>query len=1399
MNKIYKKNRIEKIDVRKYNELYLRTRGKRCVVFYSFKVIVCFAALWLGIQSPLLSQGLELQMLDKFKKIQPNNGTLMNTWIPTIETEHINGTNEDWTSTFTDGEEIERLGLLLKYGTENLNIIDSVRRNIKGQHILENTIPLSLVDVYYQKLNPILEQSNRIIYLEDSTLDLNLEGFTEDIYVDHLLFGVNIPVQWLRSDFTHLVIDSNLYVGNIGFASDLTEIYLICDGKSIPINWNTPILITPEVRSGAPVELKVVFPELDIRSGFVEATLPERKDFIRFSSKFQLGDWISMLKPPSLSDPNLEIHHFIDPQLGLPYAGLYTIHYGIGDLGKTRTCLEKPIILVEGIDFGYKGYPLGKFDNKYGENGYIDLLEGKSWHVPSQNWKKWESIEDAPAVVQRLRDEGFDIVYVDFYDGAEDMSVNAEVLIQIFKSLQDQLCGREMHVVGVSMGGVIAQRSIKLMENRKIPHCITSLTGFDAPFQGANIAMGLQHLVKYLENYSSEAKDLFHRVLRRPATRQLLVNHESSNYRHNNARQKWLREDSLFGKYPTKPWLFSISNGSSNGKNSRMKMDGKVDVQPGGFLARLQLSFPLFFGLTNNYLIDIYAENFHNKTKDEFYSGRVHFLKKFYSHKDNLLWDHVAGSYVKKFGFFEELGKCKLLNNSILSNQDCFIPTVSSLDLTHADYDKNHISDVAFKVNSTGISDQLTGEMISPFNRIYTPESNQPHVKLDSSKGGNIDWLIKQIKSVSHHEYSMKRDRDYNFKAPNIRVIPSVEMSGTGTLEINGVGNFPKLTADDFKKLKSVPERKFFIGACTSSDIIIDDSASFYVGQHQQRTTVFINSFSNVKIKKNGNFNIVKGGNKVIVQAGSVFELSDNSELYIGNGSQLIIESGATIKFGGKSKIYLDGDGSLLHIKGHLELDSGYIFKPIKKYLNQVGLVKFTNVGYGYGSAEISVQKHFASMHFEGNGRNGHRNLQIEGNIVLDTNIKSIELRRSSLIFAPSSWLKVSKKLIMDEVLCTSVEWANGPAGSLQFFGNELFLTDVEFFYMDTACFLNPVDGSKSIVSKRLNFYNNNVGLLANNSRIKIEKSDFANNLVGVWLSNIWKETMIQGCTFTSNSAGVRAKNATEQLGQLMLNDNLFEENNVGLHVVKVLTGVKCNEFKTNNIGVYSKESILHLDKKYQYQSTEFESDFNCGYNAFVNNRINAMKLNKSEIYLNGDNAFFINRKLYNNQKYIVGSIRVIETKEYYSNQTKKIKLGENLWSPISSSFTTDSIGLKFVNLTNAYKINTSLNYSTDLISEFPFEACYKADEYRNWDRFKWASDAIDQPEMDSDLGPIVQGNNIGINDKINRIEVYDLKGSLLHTLSKSLITHVELSEGVYILVIEEGSECRSMKLGIRK
>ena len=164
MNRNYKKNRSEKIDVREYNELYLRTREKRFVVFDSLKVIVCFAALWLGIQSPLLSQGLELQMLEKFKKIQPSNGTLINTWMPIIETEPINGTNEDWTATFTDGEEIERLGLLLKYGSENLNSIDSIRRNIKGQHILDNTIPLSLVDVYYQKLNPMLEQSNRIIY-----------------------------------------------------------------------------------------------------------------------------------------------------------------------------------------------------------------------------------------------------------------------------------------------------------------------------------------------------------------------------------------------------------------------------------------------------------------------------------------------------------------------------------------------------------------------------------------------------------------------------------------------------------------------------------------------------------------------------------------------------------------------------------------------------------------------------------------------------------------------------------------------------------------------------------------------------------------------------------------------------------------------------------------------------------------------------------------------------------------------------------------------------------------------------------------------------------------------------------------------------------------------------------
>ena len=1397
MKRNYKEKRIEKTAVRRCNYLYLRTRVKRCVVFLSFKVIFCFAAFWLGSQAPLFSQGLEKDMLVKYKNIQPNNGTLINTWIPIIDTEPINGINDNWTATYKDAQELERIGLLLKYGAEKTQYIDSIRRNIKGEYLLNKIMPLSLIDLKYKKLNPILEQSHRIILTKDSTFDLDLVGFNDDVYIDNLLFGVSVPLQWLRTDFTHIVLDSNLYIGNISSASDLTELYMVCGGKSNRVNWNEPVPIPAEVRNGVALEIKIVVPELDVRSDFVEATLPERQDFIRFTSKFQLGDWVSMQTPPNLSDPSIELHHFIDPELGLPYAGLYTIHYGKGDMGKTRTCLERPLILVEGIDFGYKGYPLGKFDNKYGENGYVDLLEGKSWHVPSQNWKQWESIEDAPAVIQRLRNEGFDVVYVDFYDGAEDMSVNAEVLINVLQDLQDQLCGRQMHVVGVSMGGVIAERAVRLMENRKISHCITSITGFDAPFQGANIALGLQHLVRYLKNYSSDAKDLFHRVLRRPATRQLLANHESSSYRHNKARQKWLREDSLFGKYPTKPWLFAVSNGSSNGKMARMKMNNLAEVQPGGFLARLQLSFPLFLGLTNNYLVDVYAENFHNKSKDEFYSGRIHFLKKFYSHKDNLLWDHVAGSYVKKFGVFEELGNYKLLKTSILSSQDCFVPTVSSLDLSHDEYNKNTLADVSFKVNQVGITNQLTNDIKTPFDRIYTPASNQPHVKLDSSKGGNIDWLISQLKSVSHTEYAMSREQDYNFRAPNIRVIPSVEMRGNGTLEINGVGDFPKLTSDDYKKLKPVAERNFFVGGCTNSDIFIKDSARFYIGQHNQKTTVYISSLSSLSIQDVGKINIVKGGNKLIVQAGSVLELSDNSELYIGNGSQLIIESGATLKMAGDSKVYLDGDASLLHIKGRLELGPGYVFKPMKKYLNQIGLVKLTNVGYGYGDAQIVVKDSCASFQFYGNGRNGHRNIQIEGNIDLDTNISNIEIRRSSLVFAPTSWLNINNNLLMDEVLCTAVEWANSPSGSIQFLGDQLFVEDVEFYFMDTALLLSPADGSKSIFLKRLNFYNNNVGLSSKNTRFYLKESDFEDNIIGLSVSNIWKESMAQGCYFTKNSTGLRAVNASEQMGRLILDDNLFEENSVGVHFKRVLTGIKCNQFKTNTVGVLANESVLHLDKKYNCKSDEFKSDFNCGFNTFVNNRQNALQLNKAEMFLDGENAFFVNRKLYNNQKYIKGSIRVIETKDYYETQTKRIKLGENFWSPISSTFKEDSIGLKFVNLSNAYKVNSNLKYSASIKTEFPFEACYKADDYRNWDQFKWTEESIDQPELDPELGPIVQGNKIRVNGNIRSIDIFDLKGSLLHHLSKKSISQIELREGVYIVVINKGTEICSFKLGI--
>lgn len=1357
-------------------------------------------ALLLGMGMPLKAQTFLDDYLLKFKKIQPSQGYLMESLAPRFNTDAFTSDNHVQEADYLVGSEAVRMALIQKHGLSDYDYRDSIRREIESEYLSNNIIPITIVDMIFQKINPVLLNAGRLEYDDDSNYVLNLTGFTGNNYSDQYMMVAHIPVEQLRWDQTKFVIDSNLIISNLQGRPNKLGWTMVVNGKEFPIQLNVPIEFPKDLK-GYDFEIKGEVDSGDVRVKAIGTPLWNSPVLVKIWTKMsrKVNPYHSDL--PKVDDKNISIHFFELDGVSAPWRkAMYTIHRGIDEYGNPRLCMAKPLILVEGIDYGYKDYPKGLRDNKYGENGYVDLLKGKTWNVPAQLWEDWESIKDAPQVIDRLRKEGFDVVYVDFYDGAEDMNYNAEVLIGVMQELQRLSCGNEMHVVGVSMGGTVAKRALRLMELRNIPSCVTSFTSFDAPYQGANLPLGLQHGVRYLRNSIGECNDLFHRVLRRPATLQLLANHESSNYRGAEYRKLWVREDSLYGGYPKKPWLFAITNGSSGGKESRQKYNDSVFLEPGMTMSRLSFNFMIALGMVNNYIYDIYAENFYDRNKKEYYSGRIHFLSTFKSHKDNHLYDHVQGSYVKKLGFMKSLAQIPLFKVPFLTEQMCFVPTISALDITKGNAD---VSELSFGLKDSVYGQILTHDLKTPFSQVYIPKSNQSHVKLDNTKGGNIEWLIGKLKAISPSSMPAVLKYDYNVRKTHERAFANVTVEGGASFEVNGVGNNPKISASEEKQNRTFEVRDFYVGQCGGSWWQAFDSSTLGLGQHVQATVLRVGSGSRVDLNDRSRFLVSAGNNKLILEKGSKLQIDENASLVIENGSQVIVEEGAELIFKNKGQLILDGAAAILHIKGDLILDSGVVFEPKKRWKQEVGLVKFSAHGYGYGEARILAEDGGVEIIFQGNGKKGSKNLQIEGTVDFSgkaggKEVRSLTIDRSQVCFAPSSKLFTSSSLILMDSKFDKVEWANKTAGIIHNKGSYFYAKDVDFNHMDTALIY---EAKSNLEVANCQFEENWVGLYLNYFRPNVRNCKFEKNHSALIVDHVFKDFSVQDCEFKDNQTGLKILNDRVWIGRSYVENSLFQGNWIGIDAVKMDLTLKCNRFDSDAYSIVHSGGYLRMDHDSKWQNNGLLKSVIGGYNVFVNPKYAAIRLDNSELFADGMNYFFYNRKKYNGTPFIEGRAYVDENAEYFNQQNGQVSLGRNIWKPISDEFIADSLNLQFVRLYRNEDGTGAVVVTGKLEKTYPTEACYSAKKPEDLDGMKSSSpnggslagDEIEAPKWKVVNGLVV----LEVKDEM-MVEVYNSNGVRVY---RGRITpdtsEIPLSTGIYFLSTQLGGVKTTQKIAV--
>ncbi|MCF6365847.1 MAG: T9SS type A sorting domain-containing protein [Bacteroidales bacterium] len=354
--------------------------------------------------------------------------------------------------------------------------------------------------------------------------------------------------------------------------------------------------------------------------------------------------------------------------------------------------LDNPFLIVEGFDI---------MDNVYFE-------------------EMWE-LFNKEHFAECLLENDYDIIFLNFNKPRTDLKVNAQLVRKAIDDINNIYKDRnnELIIAGGSMGGLVTRTALTYMEDNNLKHHTRLFVSFDSPQNGANIPIGLQHLIKFSSEHGNiNAEDFINRLNDKAAKQMLLFHHLATDEDNNIAKAHQDKEDfenyiNSIGNYPTELRKIAFSNGAS---------DGTILPHP------------------DDDLLLYYKKKHNSKAKDRLWVYAMPADKKKIVFKAT--WANINAKRVKiKHNYKIDYAPGGIYNTMEIiydSDQDaftlyqashCFIPTISSLDINTTDYNYNIIGDPDI-MNKT------------PFDALYYPDEesgiNQFHVNVSEEFAYNL-------------------------------------------------------------------------------------------------------------------------------------------------------------------------------------------------------------------------------------------------------------------------------------------------------------------------------------------------------------------------------------------------------------------------------------------------------------------------------------------------------------------------------------------------------------------------------------------------------------------------------------------------------------------------------------
>ncbi len=356
--------------------------------------------------------------------------------------------------------------------------------------------------------------------------------------------------------------------------------------------------------------------------------------------------------------------------------------------------LQNPVVLVEGFDM-----------------------------LNDIGWDELFGYLNAENLLENLRGQGYDLVLLNFDNSMDYIQRNAYLLVKLIERINTEKSGDSpLVIVGASMGGLVARYALAYMELNGLDHETRTFISFDAPHQGANIPLGIQHWLAFFAGQSAEAEELLGILDSEtsPAARQMLVYHHLQTTGSGQAAPDPLQavineELEALGGYPQNLRKVAFANGRGDGNGLGFDPgDQMIDYEYSSFLANI----------TGN----VWAVP-DNLPETMIFDGRIIFTTESVYVSGTRSYDNAPGGTRNTN---EQLADSDTgANGEIIALQPnhCFVPTVSALDIDTTDLFYN-IADDALILEKT------------PFDVIYFSAENSEHMSVTAE---NAPWFLEEV------------------------------------------------------------------------------------------------------------------------------------------------------------------------------------------------------------------------------------------------------------------------------------------------------------------------------------------------------------------------------------------------------------------------------------------------------------------------------------------------------------------------------------------------------------------------------------------------------------------------------------------------------------------------------